>query len=109
MKSIPRFSLNSEAKLHVNGIWLLFYMSIDCRNMTMVVIDSIEKPGVHGFKAAKNFTNYGEPDTGPRVIFFRVRMKLNDRCTAIYFSIHVAQYYIFGGNTPCQPIKCVPI
>jgi hypothetical protein len=35
----------------------------------MVVIDSIEKPGVHGFKAAENFTNYGKLDTGLPVYF----------------------------------------
>ena len=45
-------------------------MSIDCRNMTVVVmIDSIEKPGVHGFKAAKKFTNYGE-QTPAHELFF---------------------------------------
>jgi hypothetical protein len=68
LKASPLFV---EFRSQSPGQWNVasFYMSIECRNMTMVVIDSIEKPGVHGFKAAKKFTNYGEPDTSPRVIF----------------------------------------
>gem|GEM_PF-4689088 len=67
-------------------------MSIDCRNMTMVVIDSIEKLGVHGFKAAKKFTNCGEPDTSPRVIFFRVCLKTLKEADFAEFSFQARKF-----------------
>ncbi|GAB1156155.1 hypothetical protein YWY31_21800 [Paenibacillus illinoisensis] len=52
-----RYIAVKKAELHGNERRLL---SIDCRNMTTVVIDSIKNRVVHGFKAAKNFINYGK-------------------------------------------------